>query len=130
MTPAHGATDAAVSADPRCKGQAPVFEQPWHAQVFALTVALHEAGCFSWPEWAGYLSAAIAQAQAQGDPDRGDTYYRHWLQALERLVLDKSLADPLALTSLRQAWRVAAERAAHGEPIRLAPGVRFRSERA
>ena len=27
----------------------PVFEEPWHAQVFAITVALNEAGVFNGP---------------------------------------------------------------------------------
>ncbi len=30
----------------------PVFAEPWHAQVFAVTVALNEAGRFAWSEWA------------------------------------------------------------------------------
>jgi len=28
----------------------PVFEEPWHAQVFAITVALNEAGVFQWTD--------------------------------------------------------------------------------
>ena len=31
-------------------GQSPVFEQPWHAQLFALTVQLHTDGCFEWSD--------------------------------------------------------------------------------
>lgn len=78
---------------------APVFRAPWEAQVFALTVKLHEAGCFTWSEWSNYLGAAIADAQTQGDADRGDTYYLHWLHALERVTVDKGLlaAHELAL---------------------------------
>ena len=30
----------------------PVFREPWEAQAFALAVALHERGLFSWQEWA------------------------------------------------------------------------------
>jgi nitrile hydratase accessory protein len=89
-----------------------------------MTVALHERGHFSWPEWAGHLAQAIRDAQAQGDPDDGSTYYRHWLVALERLLVDKGLAQPLALTALRQAWRVAAEATPHGRPVQLGPGAR------
>jgi nitrile hydratase accessory protein len=99
----------------------PVFREPWQAQAFALTLALHQRGVFAWTEWAAYLARAIRDAQAAGDPDRGDTYYRHWLAALEALLLDKGIAQPLALTALRQAWRLAAEKTPHGQPIVLAP---------
>src|SRR5690606_13402047 len=55
------------------------FEVPWQAQLFAITLALHEAGHFDWPEWAACLSQSIRDAQAAGDPDLGDTYWSHWL---------------------------------------------------
>lgn len=105
----------------------PVFDAPWQAQVFAMTLALHDRGHFGWAEWTGRLSRAIAQAQEAGDPDTGDTYWHHWLSALEQLLLDKGLAQPLALTALRQAWRVAAEATPHGRPIELGPAARARS---
>ena len=72
----------------------PVFREPWEAQAFALAVALREHGVFSATEWADALGAEIKRAQAAGDPDTGDTYYRHWLAALERLVAAKGLTTP------------------------------------
>ena len=33
----------------------PVFSEPWQAEAFALVVALHERGLFSWAEWAEAL---------------------------------------------------------------------------
>ena len=33
-----------------------VFEVPWHAEVFALTVHLSEKGHFGWTEWTRRLS--------------------------------------------------------------------------
>src|SRR3546814_10810467 len=62
------------------------------------------------------LSAEIEAAQAAGDPDLGDTYYRHWLKALEGLVLDRTDLTAERLASRRDAWARAAERAPHGEP--------------
>lgn len=97
----------------------PVFGAPWQAQAFALALALHERGVFSWAEWAAALTQAIRDAQAAGDPDHGDTYYRHWLDALERLVLAKGLADPDRLHALEHAWEDAAARTPHGQPIEL-----------
>ena len=37
------------------------------------------AALFTWPEWAATLGDEIKRAQAAGDPDTGETYYRHWL---------------------------------------------------
>jgi len=67
----------------------PMFRAPWEAQAFAMTLALYERGVFTWKEWAHALSVAIRDAQAAGDPDHGDTYYTHWLSALERLTAQK-----------------------------------------
>jgi len=97
----------------------PVFRAPWEAQAFAMALALHKAGLFTWPEWAAALGAEIKRAQAAGDPDRGDTYYRHWLAALERLVAEKGVADAGTLERYRNAWDHAADRTPHGQPIVL-----------
>jgi nitrile hydratase accessory protein len=81
------------------------FAEPWQAQLFAITLALHEAGHFDWPEWVAYLSSAIREAQAEGDPDLGDTYWLHWLDALENLLQDRGMAGPLQLVARREAIR-------------------------
>ncbi len=99
----------------------PVFREPWEAQAFAMTLALHERGLFSWPEWAAMLGEEIKRAQAAGDPDTGETYYRHWLNALERIVAAKGLADVTMLARYRHAWHHAADRTPHGTPIELRP---------
>jgi len=99
----------------------PVFREPWEAQAFALAVALHERGVFSSSEWAAALGEQIRRAQDAGDPDTGETYYRHWLAALERLVADKRLTDAATLRRHRDAWGRAARRTPHGTPIELSP---------
>lgn len=101
----------------------PVFAEPWQAQAFAMAVHLHARGAFEWTEWAEALSAAIRRAQAAGDADLGDTYYLHWLDALEQLVRDKGLATEGALAGLRDAWADAAARTPHGEPVEIAPAT-------
>ena len=60
-------------------------------------------------------------AQAAGDPDTGATYYRHWLNALERLVTEKGIADAGLLARYHDAWDHAADRTKHGDPIELRP---------
>src|ERR1700749_3059298 len=87
---ADGATRAIPSIPRDADG--PVFREPWEAQAFAMTLALHARGVFTWPEWAAALAAEIKCAQAGGDPDTGETYYLHWLAALERLVSEKGVA--------------------------------------
>jgi nitrile hydratase accessory protein len=117
-------TDTVMTDSPPCEVEAPVFREPWEAQAFALVVAMHQRGLFTWSEWAQALSAAIARAREAGDPDLGERYYHHWLEALERLVVERGLAPALALGALRQAWRTAGELAPHGKPVTLGRAVR------
>lgn len=109
----------AVPALPR-DDSGPVFAEPWQAQAFAMTIALHQRGLFSWSEWAEALSSEIKHAQAAGDPDLGDTYYRHWLTALEQLLIRKGVSNEAALQDCRDAWGRAARATPHGDPILLA----------
>ena len=111
-------TIEAVPSVPR-DAEGPVFREPWEAQAFAMTLALHERGLFAWPEWAATLAAEIKRAQAAGDPDVGDTYYRHWLAALERIVAEKGITNGRMLERYRAAWDHAASRTPHGLPIAL-----------
>jgi nitrile hydratase accessory protein len=97
----------------------PVFREPWEAQAFAMTLALQERGLFTWKEWADTLATEIKHAQAGGDPDTGETYYQHWLAALEQLVAQKGVATRDTLTRYRDAWDRACERTPHGMPIEL-----------
>ncbi|MDP3074334.1 nitrile hydratase accessory protein [Bradyrhizobium sp.] len=99
----------------------PVFREPWEAQAFAMALALHARGLFSWTEWAAALAEEIKRAQAAGDADTGETYYRHWLATLERLIADKGVATPATLHRYRDAWDHAADRTPHGSPIVLLP---------
>ena len=99
----------------------PVFREPWEAHAFAMALALHARGLFTWNEWAAALADQIKRAQAEGDPDTGETYYRHWLATLEHLVAAKGVATSEALHRYRDAWDHAADRTPHGKPIELTP---------
>jgi len=113
LLPLHG-----VPAD----SDGPVFREPWEAHAFALAVTLHQRGLFTWLEWAHALAAQIAAAQDAGDADLGDTYYRHWLAAIEGLVAAKGASSPAELSRCRDAWDRAADRTPHGHPIELRAG--------
>src|SRR5947207_15141424 len=97
----------------------PVFREPWQAQAFAIAVALRERGFFTANEWAATLGDEIKRAQARGDPDTGETYYDHWLKALERLLVQKGITSPYLISRYRNAWEQAAARTPHGTPIEL-----------
>lgn len=114
------AAAAAIAPIPIGHDGAPVFREPWEAQIFALTLALHERGLFAWSEWADALGTEIQRAQAAGGPDDGSASFRHWLAAIERLVAEKGIVSAEALEARRAAWDRAAHATPHGEPILLA----------
>lgn len=76
------------------RANAPVFNEPWEARAFAITLKLHERGLFTWTEWSAALAQEIELAQQRGDQDLGNTYYIHWLQALEKLLAQRSITAP------------------------------------
>jgi nitrile hydratase accessory protein len=119
-TPAQRAVEAIPSLPRDADG--PVFREPWEAQAFAMTLALYDRGLFTWSEWAAMLGAEIKRAQTLGDPDTGETYYHHWLAALERIVAEKGVTDARTLSRYHNAWDHAAARTPHGEPIELRAG--------
>ncbi len=101
------------------KGTGTVFSEPWQAHAFAMTLQLHEKGLFTWPEWAAALTQEISNAQQAGDTDTGATYYTHWLNALEAMVLTKQWGTAEQIHDLEHAWEDAATRTPHGQPIVL-----------
>jgi nitrile hydratase accessory protein len=102
----------------------PVFREPWEAHAFALAVRLSEAGCFSWGEWTATLTEEICRAQQDGDPDLGNTYYHHWLRALERLCAARGIATDADVQRRQEEWRQAYLHTPHGRPVELSAGRR------
>jgi nitrile hydratase accessory protein len=96
----------------------PVFAEPWEARAFAMVVSLHERELYTWAEWADALATRIKAAQAAGDSDIGDTYYHHWLGALEDLLARKGIGSA-ETARWRDAWQHATNRTPHGKPIEL-----------
>ena len=113
----------ALPALPRDE-EGPVFAEPWQAQAFAMTLRLHEQGAFTWPEWTQALSGEIREARAAGEPDLGDTYYEHWLAALEKLAFAKGLVASAEAVRRKEEWRRAYLNTPHGKPIDLAAATK------
>tara|TARA_R110002049_G_scaffold23781_7_gene84801 strand:+ start:3580 stop:3909 length:330 start_codon:yes stop_codon:yes gene_type:complete len=98
----------------------PVFEAPWHAQVFALTVHLNEAGHLDWPDWAARFGATLARHGLTRDLNGGEDYFSAWLETLETLLAEREIAAPGEVASLRAAWEAAYLATPHGAPVKLA----------
>ena len=68
---------------------------------------------------AGAAIAEIEAARRGGDSDLGDTYYHHWLAALEGMVQAKGIVDAESLSARKTAWEDAVAHTPHGKPILL-----------
>ena len=97
----------------------PVFGEPWHAQVFALTVHLNESGHFDWSSWASRFGATLARHGLERHLDGGDDYFLAWLETLEIFLAEIGMASEVALEKTRAAWEHAYLRTPHGEPVSL-----------
>ena len=112
---ARFAATAGLPRDP----DGPVFAAAWQAEAFALTVRLHDEGCFTWPEWAATLGAVFQEVRERGETDDGSRYYEHWLLALERIVTAKRLLATSDLMERKAAWVAAYLATPHGQPVEL-----------
>jgi nitrile hydratase accessory protein len=108
----------ALPALPR-DDEGPVFNAPWEAQAFAMTLSLHAAGAFTWREWADALAAELSASAAHGEPDDGSHYYEHWLAALEKLVTKKGVVPAQELQRRLDEWDAAVRATPHGKPVEL-----------
>lgn len=97
----------------------PVFSEPWHAQIFALTVHLNEVGHFDWPDWVARFSATLKAHGLTRDLDGGDDYFSAWLETLETLLAEQGKALPEQVEQVRAAWEAAYLATQHGDVVRL-----------
>ncbi len=97
----------------------PAFLEPWHAQLFALTVHLNDSGRLDWGDWAARFGATLAVHGLDRDLDGGDDYFNAWLETLEAILADVGAAAPDEAAQLREAWRQAYLNTPHGAPVRL-----------
>jgi nitrile hydratase accessory protein len=99
--------------------QEPVFNAPWHAQLFALTVQLNETGHLRWADWAARFSETLKIHGLDRDLDGGDDYFAAWLETLENFLEASGVAEAGVLAELRAAWEDAYLATPHGAPVQL-----------
>jgi len=97
----------------------PSFAEPWHAQLFALTVKLNEDGLFAWTDWAARFSQTLKAHGVAKDLDGGDDYFRAWLETLEALLAEEGRASRAEAETMKAAWTQAYLNTPHGAPVRL-----------
>ncbi len=99
----------------RCAG--PVFEEVWHAQLFAVTVHLNEGGHFKWQDWVANFGEMLQARGLNHSQNGGHDYFVAWLDALENFLSQKGIAQLNDLRDLRIAWQYAYLSTPHGDPI-------------
>ena len=102
-------------------GNAPPFEEPWHAQVFAITHKAAQAGHYTWTDWAERFANALEKARIAGGATDGSDYYDVWLATFEKLLVELGLASPVEVNDLISAWKHAYLSTPHGQPVELPP---------
>ena len=101
---------AGAAAPPRRNGEL-VFDAPWQSRAFGLAVALHEAGAVDYQDFQAHLISEIAGWEGAHDRDDATwSYYERWLDALERIVVERGLASG---SELEAEARAVAHRHAH-----------------
>ncbi len=97
----------------------PAFSEPWHAQVFAMTVHLSKQGVFSWPDWTERFGATLATHGVSRELDGGEDYYNAWIETLETVLIDAQLTETSAISQMIENWREAYLSTPHGQPVKL-----------
>ena len=101
------------------EGEDVPFKSTWEAEAFAIANLLIKADYVSREEWMNRMNQAILKAQAEGDPDRGDTYFNHWMDALEGLLIDRGEFTAEDHHEQLRLWSLAVKNTPHGVAISL-----------
>lgn len=95
------------------------FDDPWQAQLFALTVALSDAGHFSWADWTVAFGATLKRHGTSRELDGGTDYFNAWLETLEALLNRSGMAASADVAKMKEAWEEAYLTTPHGQPVKL-----------
>lgn len=88
-------------------GDGPVFQAPWEARIFALVIALVEAGAFPFADFQNRLAAKLGEAESSGRAAKATRedgaaginryYFECWLAAAEETLAATGLVAPDAV---------------------------------
>ena len=95
------------------------FDEPWHAELFAVTVHLSERNLFSWAQWTEALGEQINEVKLTRPIDGSNDYYNIWLQALIELISTKGITDAETISDVQDRWTAAYRNTPHGKPVKL-----------
>ncbi|MGH1457750.1 MAG: nitrile hydratase accessory protein [Paracoccaceae bacterium] len=104
----------------KCAGSEPPFSEPWHAQIFALTLTLSEAGLFTWAAWTDAFGATLKRHGAGRALDGSADYYAAWLETLEAVLETCGHVGAKERAQIKAAWEAAYLATPHGQPVHLA----------
>ena len=97
-----------------------VFENPWHSQLFAITVQLSEKGNFSWTEFVTVFGEALKKESLhEKNLDGSNDYFSCWLNALEKILIEKNISNQNTLILLKEDWTQAYLSTPHGKPVHI-----------
>ena len=97
-----------------------VFQNPWHGQLFAITVQLSEKGNFSWKEFVKVFGESLKkQRLLLKNLDGSDDYFSSWLNALEEILITKKISNQDTLLLLKKDWTQAYLSTPHGKPVNI-----------
>ena len=97
-----------------------VFQNPWHSQLFAITVQLSEKGNFSWKEFVEVFGESLKkQRSLSNNLDGSNNYFSCWLDALEKILNIKKISNQKTLMLLKDDWTQAYLSTPHGKPVNI-----------
>ncbi len=91
-----------------------IFQAPWEGRVFAMAVALHEAGVFPWMAFQTCLIEEIAAWERVHDDAAGYPYFELFGQALQTLLATEQVIGEPELNA--RASTFAARASDHDHP--------------
>ena len=95
-----------------------IFAEPWQAELFAITLNLHEKGLFNWDSWTKKLGGSLKRDKNKSKDDL-EHYFLNWLSVLEETLLEKKVTELTKIMTIEKAWRDAISKTPHGKKVEI-----------
>ena len=99
-----------------------IFSEPWQAELFAITLNLHQRGIFEWDDWTECLGKNLKRGKNKHKDDLAN-YFTNWLYALEEKLIEKKVAELKKIKNIENAWRDAISKTPHGKKVEISPRI-------